>query len=738
MPSNKTVFQDAIKKGHNAAWDRQWAKAIAEYKRASVEFPEDVTVHLSLAHALEESGQVENALHECRIAAKLQPHDPLPLMRVAKLQERLQHHSEAAGTYLAIAELYVSQKAMGKAVEVWQKAAALEPDRTDVHQRLAEVYEQGAHHSLAAKEFLALARIYHKRGDLPKAIGAVQQALKLDSQNSAAQQLNDQLTRGEQLPSQETMASPVDQAQKAALSRLAETLLEERPSGAKPDAAEGLRGGETPALSQAETDALIARAVDAQSQHRVAEAVEAYRKLLDAGVQRPEVKFNLGLLYFETMRYDDAITWLRETIADPNYALASHFALGQCYRARGDVDAAVEHFLQVTKIVDLGSVRREQADELISVYEGLAESYVAKGDREQAESFSRALEEFLTSKGWEDKVREVRHHLEALHDDGGQVSLAEVIKIPESDKVLESLALSQEYLRRGKFQAAGEECFRAIELAPTYLPAHVRLAEVLTKAGQLEDARVKYQTLAELTAARGDLHHAESFYRNLLKISPNDVGERSKLIDVLSRQGRVDAALEEYLELGAGYARAEQWDKAAEKFAEGLRLAARSGITGALAMNLRHQLAQARTRQGDLKNALLVYQELRQQSPEDERAHLYVIDLEFRLSLTTAALRDLEELIARYRTRNEPQKAVAVLEDLAQSHPTQVAPRAWLAQIYINIGEKDKAISALDALGELQLSMGQKQAAAATVRQIIAMHPLRVEEYKQLLQQIVG
>ena len=738
MPGNKSVFQDAIKKGHNWAWDRQWAKAVAEYRRASVEFPEDATVHLSLAHAQEESGQLENALHECRIAAKLQPHDPVPMLRVAKLQERLQHHSEAAGTYLAIAEIYVSQKAMGKAVEVWQKAAALEPDRTDVHQRLAEVYEQGAHHSLAAKEFLTIARIYQKRGDRAKALSAVQQASKLDPQNSIARTLQDELSRGEQPSGQDAMPSPVDAAQKAALSRLAETLLEERPSWAKQEHSEGARGEERLTLSQMEIDALIARAVDAQSQHRVADAVEAYRKLLAAGVRRPEVKFNLGLLYFETMRYDDAIKWLGETVNDPNYALASHFALGQCYRALGDVDAALEHFLQVTKIVDLSSVRREQADELISVYEGLAETYAAKGDREQAESFSRSLQEFLTSKGWEDKVREVRHHLEVLNQEGGQVSLAEVIKIPDSDKVLESLALSQEYLRRGKYQAASEECYRAIELAPTYLPAHVRLAEVLTKSGQLDEARSKYQILAELAQARGDVSRAESFYRHFLKISPDDVGERSKLIDILSQQGRADEALEEYLELGDGYARSEHWDKAAEKFAEGVSLAARSGTSSQVAMNLRHKLAQARARQGDLKNALLAYQEIRQHSPDDERAHLYAIDLEFRLGQTPAALHDLEDLIARYRTRNEPQKAIAVLEGLAQSHPTEAAPRAWLAQICINIGDKDKAIAALDSLGELQMSLGQKQAAAATVRQIITMNPPRVEEYKQLLQQIVG
>lgn len=736
MPGNKAVFQDAIKKAHNAAWDGNWAKAIAEYRRASTEFPQDSTVHLSLAHAMDKSGQLEAALHECRIASKLSPHDPEPLAHIADLEEKLGQLGEAAGTYLQLADMHVANKAMGKAVEAWQRASALEPERTDVHQKLADVYEQGAHHSLASKEFLALARIYLKRNDKPKATSAVRQALKLDARNAEARSLCEELERGD-TPPPEPAPSPVDKAQKTALSRLAETLLEERPGWARTNPVDDkARTDGTMPLSQAEVDALIAQAVDAQTQRRVNDAIEAYRRLVSAGVTRPEVKFNLGLLYFETMRYDEAAQLLNETVGDSTFSLASHFALGQCYRAQGKVDAALEHFIQVTKIVDLQSVRRDQADELISVYEGLAESYAAKGDREQAESFSRALEEFLTSKGWEDKVRDVRRHLEALHEEGGQVSLAEVIEVPESDKVLESLAVSQEYLRRGKFYAASEECLRAIELAPVYLPAHMRLAEVLAKAGRTEEAHAKYQTLAEVASARGDWVRAENFYRQLLKMSPDDVGSRSRLIDLLVKQGRTETALQAYVELGDVHMRAEQFDKAAEKFGEGIRFAVRAGLAAPLVLNLRHRLAEARARQRDFKGALAAYQEIRQQSPDDERAFVFVIDLEWRLGQSAQALRDLDELLTRYRTRGEPRKAVGVLEGLVQSFPNEAAPRVRLAQWHINNGDTARAVTVLDALGELQLGAGQKQAAAATLRQIISLNPPHVEEYKQLLKQI--
>lgn len=733
MPGNKAIYTDAIRKGHNAAWDGKWNHAIAEYQRALAEFPEDATVHLSLAHAQEEAGQLENALHECRIASKFQPHDPQPLVRAANLQEKLKLLSEAAGTYLAIADIYVSQKAMTKAVEMWQRSAALEPDRTDVHQRLAEAFERAGRQSQAAKEYIALARIYLKRGDMQKMTIFAQKALALDPHSTAAKTLQQQAQDREPKPS--PLSSPVDMAQKIALSKLAETLLGEQPSRsgtaeAEQDKREDIK------LSQSEVDALITRAVDAQTRHHAGEAIDCYSQLLAAGVSRPEVKFNLGLLYFETMRYEDAIKLLTETLGDSNYALASHYTLGQCHRAQGKMDSAVEHFLQVTKIVDLGSVRRDQADELISVYEGLAESFAQKGDREQAESFSRALEAFLAAKGWEDKVKEVRHHLESLRGAGDQVSLAEVIEVPGSAEVLEALSLSQEYMRLNKLDAASEECLLAIELAPLYVPAHMRLAEVLAQAGRGDDACEKYQHLAELAEARRDLAHAESLYRRQLEIRPDDVGGRSRLVDVLIQQGQEAEALFQYLELGDIHTKAGRNDRAAETLSDGARLAMRTGSKGPFVSTLRHRLAEAYMRQDNIKAALATYQEIHQASPDDEHAHICVADLEYALGMTSAALADLDSLLEGYRARNESHKAISVLDNVIENHPAEAAPRARLAQLYLTVGNKDKALAVLDALGEMQMSAGQRQAAAATIRQIISMDPPRVEEYKQLLQQI--
>ena len=133
-------------------------------------------------------------------------------------------------------------------------------------------------------------------------------------------------------------------------------------------------------------------------------------------------------------------------------------------------------------------------------------------------------------------------------------------------------------------------------------------------------------------------------------------------------------------------------------------------------------------------SALVVYQEIRQQSPDDERAAFYAIDLQFRLGQTAAALVDLDLLVKYYTDRREPRKAISVLEALLQSYPNEAGLVMQLAICYHENGFIDQAITTLDALGETQLSASQTATAAVTIRKIIEWNPPRVEDYKKLLQ----
>jgi tetratricopeptide (TPR) repeat protein len=730
MPANKNSYNDAMKKASNAAWDRKWEAAIREYRRALVELPEDVPAHSGLALTLEQCGRLDEALHEYRLISKMQPHDPVPLAHTAALYQKLGRGEEATGAYLELAEMFVGLKQMNKAVEAWRHAVGLDPDRTETREKLIAAYRDGGHDGAAAQELTALARIYQRRGETTQAQALVEEALQADADNSQAKSLLAELSgRGERRSRGAAEGSPVEQARRSSLSRLAATVFDEGPRWRR-----NQTSSSPPA--QVQVEALLARALDAQTRGQYAEAIESYEQVLKAGLSRTEIQFNLALLYQSALRYDDAVALFKQTATAEQYALASFMALGQCYRAQDKVDVALENFIQATKIVDLSSVQREQADQVIHLYESLAEGYRAQGAEADAETFMQSLMEFLSSKGWEDKVREVRQHIETLGESGTPVSFVEVLETPDAAHVIEAMRLSGEHLKRGRLVAASEEALHAIEIAPNYLPAHVQLAEILTKGRRLPEAREKYEMLAETAVMRGDAPKAVSFYHHALALAPDDVTRRAKLIDLLVRQGQLPEALGEYLELGGALERAGPPQNAIDRYAEALRLAQRAGVVGPVVGQLRHRLADAYLKERDWEKALPLYKEMCAAAPDDERTRFILAELYFHLGQQEAGDRELDELLQR--AAHSPKTTLAVLATLARNLPQAVPVQLRVAEAYAQAGQRERAIDLLDNLGEQLLTAGQRQDAVRVIGEIIALQPPRVEDYQKLLNELTA
>lgn len=507
MPTNRAAFTELMKKAYNAAWDQNWAEAIALYRRALVESPEEVAAHAALANALEENGELEPALHEYLVASKLAPNDPVPVAHLGQIQEKLGRRSDAATTYVALAEFFVKHQQVGHALKAWQRAAALEPDRPDIHEKLAQVYREAGHHPQAVKEYLVLARLYQKRGERDQAVNSVEQGLSLEGGNPALKKLQEDLKGALAIPAIPAVTQQLGEAQRVAISRLAETILDDPARRSK----EAMR-----------LETLLSRAIEAQTGDRKAEATELYEQVLAAGVTRVDVLFNLGLLYREQQRYNEAVRLLEQTTGVQEYALSSHFALGQCYHATGQMQRAIEHLLQVMQIVDLAQVKRGQADEVVRLYETLADSYKSVGNTAQAQKIFESLIAFLSQQGWQDKVVQVRQHVTGASGAGMAPTLSDVADITASPQVLEALNLSEEYSRQNLHRAARDEALEAITLAPGYLPAHVRLAESLWGAGLGDEAVEKYRILARMAETRGDVDKARSLYQRLLQLRGDD------------------------------------------------------------------------------------------------------------------------------------------------------------------------------------------------------------------------
>lgn len=754
MAGNRAVYEQAMRTAFNHSWNQNWKAAIEAYKQALMEFPQDLAATLGLGGAFLELGQLRVALKVFERAVHLAPADAKALANLADVQERLSLLEEAATTHTRAGHVFAQRGQLEEAADAWTRASRLAPDQVDAYLNLAQVLEQLDHPAQAASEYATLAAIAERQGDEDLAIEHCREALRLDPDNSQAQALVKSLEGAQQaddvvldfwghpepqparpemdedffsferLAAEEEVGgrSPMEQTRRRALQELANLLFE--------------AGGE--GVPNLEMVTVIGQAIDQQTRGLLDVAIENYRKLLNSGLTRTAVFFTLGTLYYESKQYDGAVEAFRRSMRDEAYTLGSHYALGLTYHAAGKIDRSLEHFAEVLKTVDLQTVRPDQANDLTRIYQQLADGYIAKGDTEKANAFTESLINFFSERDWAQKAHEARRLMDSLSEDEGLMTLAEYLETPETEVVITAMALTAEYMRRNMLMTAAEECFHAIQADPSYLPLHVRLADIFLKQEHTEEAITKYLTVSDVYQIRGESHQAVNIYQRILRLAPMDVKVRTKLIDLLVVQGQVDRALEQYLILADVLYQLAQVDRALEKYHEALRLAPRSANEISWRVDISHRIGDIYNQRVDWARATKAYESIVAVAPDDERAQLELVSLYYKQGQNDKALQSADTLLGLYQSAGKTQKLLAVLQEAVQTRPEEMGLRARLAAAYAQQGMAKQAIAEYDALGEMQLEAGLREEATHTIQTIISLGPDDVEGYRHLLSQIKG
>ncbi|MCP5097821.1 MAG: tetratricopeptide repeat protein [Chloroflexi bacterium] len=753
MANNRARFEEALTRGHSYSWDQNWDEAIKAFGTAVKEIPSEPAPYAGLGMAYLELTQLGKALENYKLAARYSRGDVIHLRQVADVQERLGMLGEAGKTYMAIGEIELARKRLNEAMNNWFRAVRLEPNLLKAHQRLASIYARQGSTLNAIREYLAIARILNEQGEREKAIQACQLGLKLDPRNAEVLTAIEMITQGESLaregdastPQSSSAVSEVAQQMAAALKTRGMTADKSNAASVSPVqdarrlaleqlAQEIFTDDDDADVAMFQRATLISQALDYQTRGMTAEAISAYEQAMSAGVDHAAAHFNLGLLYQDNLRFEDAIREFEISVQEYEYRLASHFALGESHRARGRTDQAIENFISVLKIVDLATVEHAHADRLIELYENLADSLVAQGERDQATGFANALVEFLGHRGWEDKVKEARGRLDSISDSGMMI-LGDVLTAG-TENVLESLYLAQEYSKRNMYDTAVEEIYRAIQISPDYLPAHLQLAETLGKQGRREAAARKYTRIAETYNVRNDFNGSVMSYEKVVSLSPLDIPVKQKLVDLLKRHGEIDRALEHYVQMGDAHYQLAQIDKARDTFQDALKLAPRSSEDKVWRTKLLRLIAEIDMQRFDWKRALTAYRDLRQLESEDERTVMTLVDLYYKVGQPLHAVAELDNYLKQLVRSGRGAKLPGILEDMVQRRPTDPHLVERLFRLYLQQKKGDAAVKILEKLGESQIESGDNAGAIETIKKIVKLNPPNVATYKQLLGQL--
>ncbi len=172
----------------------------------------------------------------------------------------------------------------------------------------------------------------------------------------------------------------------------------------------GSRGGRGRPMSDDDVTQMLVEAQTLYQEGRVEQAIELCEEII-ATYGRSDARYYLAWMYQEEHLWDQAVEHYSALLDDLDYSLSCYFALGQCYRAKGDLKTAVNYFDEAVDRVNLDALTREESDQLIQLCYEAARTHDDLGNTEAADTVYNALLGFLRSRGWQDKVAEAERLL---------------------------------------------------------------------------------------------------------------------------------------------------------------------------------------------------------------------------------------------------------------------------------------------------------------------------------------
>jgi tetratricopeptide (TPR) repeat protein len=773
MAGTKDAFQKAMNQGHSAAWDQDWEQAEKFYNTALELQPDNAQALSSLGLALFELQDFPASLQCYQKAAAQSPEDPIPQEKIARIYERMGRLNDAVSSSQHAAELHLKARSADKAIDNWTRVLSLQPENTTVRTRLAAVYERMGRKDMACNEYIALASLYQRKGDLTRAYKLVEYAHKLMPENQEVRLALSMLRGNQQLPrpsrpaggtgpvrmakvremeqaqgirtsSIDTGMDPIAEARQRAMVQLAGLLFDQAEENitAAPSRSRGISaltrglgiGEGSEAGDRTRMILHLSQAIDSQTMDDLNQCVVELEHAIQLGLRHPAGHFDLGLL-LKDENSDRALRYLQQAVRSPDYALATHLITGQIYEKAGQWAEAAGAYIQALSLADAQMVEPDQAEELTSAYDAMVDS-LGSEPITSLQSTCKAVVNQLLRPDWRSYLMKAREHLPALPDGSAPSPVAEMVLETRSGQVVEAMAQVRKLAAAGQLRSALEEALYALQYAPNYLPLHVLIGEMLLQEGHTGEAVHKFTVIAELYSVRGEVNRAVRLLRRVGQLMPGDLSIRQRIIDILIAQEKIEEALPEYISMAEMYYSLAELDKARQIYLDALKVAQQSKNNRTWGVNMLLKVADIDMQRLNLRQALRVFEQVRAIQPDNSMVRMQIVNLNFRLGQEPVAMKELDGFLSTLESSGRREEAIQFISDLLVDHSGRLDLRRRLADVLIRDGKVGEAAMQLDAAADALLSEGKTYEAINLLETIINITPPNVQAYRQALESL--
>jgi tetratricopeptide (TPR) repeat protein len=771
MSEESALFQTLMNQGHTAAWDQDWEEAAEKYRQALAEIPDHISALASLGLANFQLKKYDDAMRSYQRCSALSPEDPMPYEKMARIQERTGLLTNAVKTYLQAGEVQLKARNAERAIDNFREAIRLNPKDQTAHTRLAMIYDRLGDKAESINEYLYTAGIMQSLGDQKKAEQVLQYVLQQSPESQEAKAALAKIVTGQQLPLPESQKGsnaparmaqvvqledtqapvestpnydPLTEARLTALKQMAGLLFENEE--APPPETQGgrrsllsiARGTGMLTAEHAERTRIqlhISQTIDLQTAGQDDQAAVELERAIDLGLNQSASYYVLGLL-IRAHSPQKALKYLQRSVKNPSYALASYLLIAEIYERSEQFKEASLNYLQALKLADLETVPPALSEELAQLYEPIFESQLRVDEEKDLRNLCTVISGQLLRTDWRQFLIEARNQLPPQNEGNPPLPLAEMLLETSSSQVVEALALIRQLAAEGKTRTAMEEAFSALTYAPTYLPLHIQMGEMLINEGRITEAVEKFQVVCNLYHLRGETAQAIRLLGRVTKLAPMDLSIRSSLIDLLKSIGRVDDAIQQYMDLANVYYLLAEMDVTRQTYLSALALTQKSSSVREWSLKILNKLADIELQSLDWKQAIKYFEQIRSLDGFDPNPRAMLVDLYFRIGVPTAALNELDAYLRFLSTSEQPSKAASFLEGLLVERPENVEIQKRLVTYYRDKDQLPLAIEKLDALAEKTLGAEDIPGTMATLEHIISLQPPNTGDYQKLFMEL--
>ena len=773
MTGDSAKFQTLMNQGHSAAWDQDWDKAAEYYRQALEESPDHPMALASLGLSHFQLKQYDEALRVYQRVSAIQPDDPMPFEKIARIYERVGMLQEAVQSFMQGAESQLKAHDVDRAVDDFNNAIRLSPDNQTVHTRLAMIYDKLGRKDEAVKEYLATAGLMQAAGEKNKALQVIQYTLQMVPNDPNAKKALDLLQHDQVLPGPErpkvgagpvAMAQvrqlegtqeaeteapahydPITETRLKALKEMAGLLFDQSEEGQAGSGQINRKsiqslnrgtGGLSPEMAERTRIQLhLSQAIDSQTSGQDEEAASELESAINLGLNQSASFFVIGLL-LRRKSPSKALEYLQKSVKNPTYALGSFLLMAEVEYKNAQYSEAAVNALQALKIADCETVPFEQSDAVVQLYEPILDSQARVTDEKDLRTLYNIINEQLMRPDWREYLTSARHQLPPQPEGSPPLPLAELLLETNSNEVVEAMISIKQLASEGKYRSAMEVAFHALTYAPLYLPLHVEMAELLITEGRAMEAVEKFLLIATAYNIRGETVQAITLLRRVTHLAPMDLSIRGMLIDLLKSVGRLDDAIQQYMDLANVYYLLAELDLARQTYQSALTLSQQSSSTRQWAVQVLNKLADIELQSLDWKQAIRIFEQLRSLQPQEPAPRATLISLHLQMGQDNTAMSELDSYLKLMEAPENATKCAHFLDSLLEDRPGEAGIQKRLMEFYTSRGQSAKAVEKLDALAEKLLKSEDKVNALATIKNIVALAPPNASEYQKLYNEL--